>query len=98
MKTRIHARPVAGLALGCDTERLIQERKRASVRLFLISFLQGIRKLEKSLQTSALADDQVAKMRRQCRNEMEGIESFCQNFVKCDQGSRIVAFQECIDQ
>ena len=29
---------------------------------------------------------------------MEGIESFCQNFVKCYQSGRIVAFQECIDQ
>ena len=29
---------------------------------------------------------------------MESIESFCQNFVKCDQSGRIVAFQEGVDK
>ena len=68
----------------------------ASVSLFLIFLLEGIRELEKRLQSPALADDQITQMRRQCRNEMQCIETFCQYFVKGEKCRRIVPFEECI--
>ena len=96
MQTRIHARPVAGFTLGSHSESLIQELERTSVGLLLIFPLQGVREFQQCFKASALAHHKVTKMRRQCRHEMKRIETFGQNFVKCSQRSRIVAFQEGI--
>jgi hypothetical protein len=58
----------------------------ASVRLFLISYLEGFRKLEKSLKPTAFADDQVTQMRRKSCYEVKCIESLGQHLIKCQQG------------
>ena len=82
MQTRIYTGPVSGLTGRGHAKGVIEELHMASVCLFLIFLLERIRKFEKSLQSPALADDQITQMRRQCSNEMQRIETFCQYLVK----------------
>jgi hypothetical protein len=96
MKTRIDAGPVTGLALSCYSKSLIKELKRTSVSLFLISYLKGLRKFQKRLKSPALAHDKVAKMRRKCRNEMQGVETLCKNLIESHQRLRIISLKEGI--
>ena len=98
MQARIHARSIAGLTLRSNAQRVIKEGQRTSFCLFLISFLQGIRKFKESFQTAALAYDKIAQVRRQCSHEMERIESFCKYLIKCDQCRRIISPKESIYQ
>ena len=86
MQTRIYAGSIACLTLGSDTKTIVEELKRTSVRLLLISDLQRIRKLKKSIKTTALADNQVSEMRRESGNEMKGIESLCKHLIKSEEG------------
>ena len=96
MQTRIDTGPVSGLALGGYRKSLIEETERTSFSLLLISYLQGFRQLEKRIQTSALADHKITKMRRQSRHEMKGVETLGQNLVKGHQSCRIVTLEEGI--
>ena len=64
--------------------------------LLSISDLERIREFQKGIKASALADNQIAKMRRQCCHEMQSIESLCKDLIKCKKCRRIITFKECI--
>ena len=98
MQTRIHTCTIARLTLSSHSQSIIQELELTSVRLFLITKLQRLGKFKKRLESSALAYYKVAQMRRQCRNEMQCIETFCQDLIKCEKCRRIVPLKERINK
>ena len=98
MQTRIHTCTVARLTLSSDGKTVIKELQRTSVSLLLIFLLQRIRHLQQGIQSAALADNQVTKVRRQCRDEMQRIEALGEHLVKSQQGRRVIPLQERIHQ
>ena len=98
METRIDAGLISALACSSDRERLIEESKRTSCGLLPVLLLERSREFKQSLERIALRNHQVAQMRAEGRDEVEGVESLREHLVELQQRRLVVTCEKSIDE
>ena len=98
MQAGIRGETVAGLALGRDTQGVVEPLHAAASALLLVARPQRIREVQQGLQAACAAHQEVPQVRAQRRHEMLRVEALGQDLVKGEQRRGIVPGQESIHQ
>ena len=98
MQPLVHCKAITRLALVCQFQTVVQELETAFCSLAGITLLKCIGIIQKGVQPARLANYQVPEMGSQRRNEVLGVESLGQDFVKDHKRGAVVSRKESVHQ